>query len=465
MYGDLDAPVRDAKTVTRAVTCAVARRTFANRRKDASVARTRNRPHSCCGTLLEEIFGVRRAVIVLVVAYATSARAEVALPTPLSAQDVAALARSRRSELVAAKARARAAAERPTIVSALDDPTIAVSLDHVPFNMMGVDGSVTVEQTFPLSRVRGNRRRAAEAGARRELANAQRVGLVVELDAVQAFWMLAQLRATAEIATRQHGLAQQLEAAALARYSSNTGTQSDVLRAQIETVRFAAEQRALVAEVRGAEVMLNTSIARDPSAPIPALDVSVPDVEPPTSSSVARGAQARPELRAGRAEIEQAEAEVRVMSSMYAPMAMVRTGPAYTMAEGEGWMLMVGVSIPLWRGKLRAGVAEAKAMVEMATADLDAMRRMADGEARGARETVAAARERYRALRDEILPRAEQAIAPTMAAYSAGQVPLVSVIEASQVLWSSQRDLVVARAELGTAWARLRRASSGEVTP
>lgn len=408
---------------------------------------------------------MRLAVLVLIGVYGTSARAEVALPAPLSAQDVAALARSRRSELIAAKARARAAAERPTIVSALDEPTISVSLDHVPFNLMGLDGSVTVEQTFPLSRVRGNRKRAAEAGARREIANAARVGLVVELDAVEAFWMLARLRATAEIATRQHGLAKQLEAAALARYSSNTGTQSDVLRAQIEAVRIAAEQRALAAEVRGAEVMLNTSIARDPSSPIPELDVSVPEGEPPTSTRVARASQARPELRAGRAEIEQAEAEVRVMKSMYAPMAMVRTGPAYTMAEGEGWMLMVGLSIPIWRGKLRAGVAEATAMVDMATADLDAMRRMADGEARSARETVAAARERYRALRDDILPRAEQAIAPTLAAYSAGQVPLVSVIEAAQVLWMSQRDLVVARAELGTAWARLRRAASGEVTP
>lgn len=408
---------------------------------------------------------MRFAVLVLIGVYGTSARAEVALPAPLSAQDVAALARSRRSELIAAKARARAAAERPTIVSALDEPTISVSLDHVPFNLMGLDGSVTVEQTFPLSRVRGNRKRAAEAGARREIANAARVGLVIELDAVEAFWMLAQLRATAEIAARQHGLAKQLEAAALARYSSNTGTQSDVLRAQIEAIRIAAEQRALAAEVRGAEVMLNTSIARDPSSPIPELDVSVPEGEPPTSTRVARASQARPELRAGRAEIEQAEAEVRVMKSMYAPMAMVRTGPAYTMAEGEGWMLMIGLSIPIWRGKLRAGVAEANAMVDMATADLDAMRRMADGEARSARETVAAARERYRALRDDILPRAEQAIAPTLAAYSAGQVPLVSVIEAAQVLWMSQRDLVVARAELGTAWARLRRASSGEVTP
>lgn len=342
---------------------------------------------------------------------------------------------------------------------------VSFSLDHVPFNMMGVDSNVTIEQSFPLSRVRGNRERAARAAARRELANADRVSLDVELDAVEAFWMLAQMRAASEIITRQHALAKQLEAAALARYTANSGTQGDVLRAQTETARLAAEVRAVAAEVRAAEVMLNTSLAREAAGTIPTLDVTVPDRDPPTSDEVARSSLQRPELRAGRAEIEEAEADVRVMQSMYAPMAMVRTGPAYTMAEGGGWMVMVGISIPLWRGKLRAGVAEADAMVDMATADLEAMRRMAEGQARGARERVVAARARFVALRDDVLPRAEQVIAPTLASYSAGQVPLVSVVEAAQALWMAQRDLVVARAELGIAWARLRRAAGQEVTP
>lgn len=408
---------------------------------------------------------MRSLAVALILLLALPAHAEVALPSPLSANDVVTLARTRRSELVAAKARARAAAVRPEIVSALEDPTISLSLDHVPFTMMGVDGSITVEQSFPLSRVRGNRKRAAEAGARRELANVEKVGLDVELDAVQAFWMLAQARENAEVVAQQHALAQQLEAAALARYSSNIGVQSDVLRAQLETARLAAEIRATAAEIRGAEVMLNTSLARDPSAAIPELDATVPDLAPPPSDVVARASQGRPELRAGRAEIEQAEADVRVMRSMDAPMAMVRTGPAYTMAEGEGWMVMVGISIPLWRGKRRAAVAEAKAMVDMATADLDAMQRMAVGQARSARETVVAASERFRALRDDIVPRAQQAISPTLAAYVAGQVPLVSVVEAAQALWVAQGDLVTARTQLGMAWARLRRASSEGMTP
>ncbi len=408
---------------------------------------------------------MRFLVLLLIGLLATPASAEVALPNPLRLQDVVTLARSRRAEITAAKARARAAAQRPAIVSALEDPIVSFSLDHVPFNGMGADYSATFQQNFPLSRVRGNRKRGAEANVRRQLAEADRVALDVELDAAQAFWMLAEARATAEIVSKQSALADQLVKAATARYAANMGTQSDVLRAQIEVSRLNAEQRASAAEVRAAEVMLNTSLARDAAAAVPDLDARVSDVVPPASDAIARAAEGRPELRAGRAEIAQAEAEVRVMRSMYSPMAMVQTGPAYTMEAGYGWMAMVGLSIPLWRGKLGAGVDEAKAMADMARADLEAMRRMTEGQARGARETVVAARERYVALRDDVVPRAEQAIAPTLSAYSTGQVPLVSVVEAAQALWSAQRDLVMARAQLGLAWARLRRASTQEITP
>jgi len=44
-----------------------------------------------------------------------------------------------------------------------------------------------------------------------------------------------------------------------------------------------------------------------------------------------------------------------------------------------------------------------------------------------------------------------------MAGYSAGQLPLVSVIEAVQALWIVQADLIAAETDLGLAWARLGR--------
>ena len=378
---------------------------------------------------------------------------EAALPVPLRVEDVVQIAKDRRAEVAAARARARAAAERPAIVSALDDPEVFPSIDHLPFMGGGADLSVTIEQRFPLSDLRGHRRRAAEADARRELADVERAGLDVELEAAAAFWMLAELRERTVLLADQRALADQLAAAATARFSTSAGMQADVLRAQLEVDRLAGEQRALAAELRAAEAMLDTSLARAPDAAVPELD----------AGAIARAAIAhRPELRAGRDDVARAEAEVSVMQAMSVPMAMVRTGPSYTMSDGAGWMVMVGVSIPLWRDKLRAGVNEARAMADMAGADLEAMQRMIGGEAAAAGARVAAARERYLALRDHIVPRARQAIAPTLAAYAANQTPLVSAIEAAQALWDAQRDLAMARAALGLAWARLYR-STGEM--
>jgi len=401
-------------------------------------------------------------VTVAFLAAPAAADDQLALPAPLRINDVVRIAKARRLEVVAARARARAAGERPAIVSALDDPEVFGSIDHLPFMGGGADVSLTIEQRFPLSGVRGDRRRAAAAVTRRELAMADRAVLDVELEAAAAFWMLGELRERANLLDDQRALADQMAAAATARYSTSAGIQADVLRAQLEVERLAGEQRAIAAELRAAEAMLDTSLARPPDAPIPELDIAVTDAEPPAAATVAKAAIAnRPELRAGRAEVDRSEAEVSAMQAMYSPMAMVRTGPSYTMADGAGWMVMVGVSVPLWRDKLRAGVNEARAMVDMTSADLDAMQRMIAGEATATRERVAAARERFLALRDRIVPRARQAIAPNLTAYAANQTPLVSAIEAAQALWDAQRELAMARAELGRAWARLYR-TTGE---
>jgi outer membrane protein TolC len=217
---------------------------------------------------------------------------------------------------------------------------------------------------------------------------------------------------------------------------------------------------AKAAEVRAAEAMLNTSIGRPPDLPVPALAAATTEPPPPRDRSVRAALDRRPELRAGRAEIDRARAEVAVMDDMFKPMAMVQTGPAYTMTDGAGWMVMVGVSIPLWRGKLRAGVAEARAMSDMAEHDLVAMRRMVVGNTVVARERVVAARARWLALRDQVVPRAQAAIEPTLAGYTSGQLPLVSVLEAAQTLWAARMELASAERQLGEAWARLSRATA-----
>jgi cobalt-zinc-cadmium efflux system outer membrane protein len=380
------------------------------------------------------------------------------LPSPLSLGDVIRIASERRDEIQAARARTRAGEARPSIVSALQDPMISPSLDHLPFMLGGADVSFTIEQQIPLSGIRGHRRASALADVDRLRAEASRTTLDVGLQAVNAFLMVQERRRTEALVSEQLSFARDVVSAANARYASGTAPQSDVLRAEVEVARLEAFARALVSEVRGAEAMLNTSLALDAESPVPPFASLAFAQPPPSWSAIKTALTSRPELVAGRAEIARAGADVEVMRDMFRPMATIRTGPAYTMAEGRGWMAMVGISLPIWRDKLHAGVAEAEAMRAMSEADLRAMTRMIEGDAAVAIHQLQAARDRQAALTTDVLPRARMAIEPAVAGYTSGQLPLVSVIEAVQALWLVQADLIAADTELGVAWARLGRA-------
>src|SRR5204863_31859 len=152
--------------------------------------------------------------------------------------------------------------------------------------------------------------------------------------------------------------------------------------------------------------MLNTSLAIDADAPVPEFAILSFSRPLPSWLAIKTALTSRPELAAGRAEIARADTDVNVMRDMFRPMATVRTGPASTMTDGKGWMAMVGLSIPLWRGKLRAGVAEAQAMRAMSEADLRAMTRMIEGDAAVAVSQLQAARDRQSSLTANVLPRA-----------------------------------------------------------
>jgi outer membrane protein TolC len=380
------------------------------------------------------------------------------LPSPVSLADVIRIAGDRRDEIEAARARVRAGEARPTIVAALADPMISPSLDHLPFMLNGADVSVAIEQQIPLSGIRGHRRASSLADLDRLRAEANRTTLDVGIQAANAYLMLQERRRTAALLDEQIAFARDVVNAANARYASGTAPQSDVLRAEVEVARLGAAARALIGEVRGAEAMLNTSLAFDADMPVPPLATLTFTHPVPSWSEIRSALTSRPELAAGRAEIARAEAEVQVMRDMFRPMATIRTGPSYTMAEGRGWMAMVGVSLPIWRSKLKAGVAEAQAMRAMSEAELRAMTRMVEGDGAAAISQLQAARDRQAALTTDVLPRARMAIEPAVASYGAGQLPLVSVIEAIQALWDVQSDLIAADTQLGLAWARLGRA-------
>ena len=152
---------------------------------------------------------------------------------------------------------------------------ISPSLDHLPFMLGGADVSFTIEQQIPLSGIRGHRRASALADVDRLRAEASRTTLDVGLQAANAFLMVQERRRTAGPRLRT---ARRSRATSSAPPMPATPVEPRLsptcLRAEVEVARLEAFARALVSEVRGAEAMLNTSLALDADGPVPPLRVS-----------------------------------------------------------------------------------------------------------------------------------------------------------------------------------------------
>ena len=179
-------------------------------------------PHAPCSDAARMFSSSIRAAFLLtccsvavLLMLAAPARAQrVRLPDPLMLEHALQMAVMHRREVDAADARAAAASERPAIVSAPDDPMVTASIDHFPVEqLMGVDWTIMVQQTFPLGDVLGSRARGAQAEARRLLRDADRVARDVQAEAAMAFLELYLARALDGIVTEQIMVTEQLVAA------------------------------------------------------------------------------------------------------------------------------------------------------------------------------------------------------------------------------------------------------------
>jgi outer membrane protein, heavy metal efflux system len=391
---------------------------------------------------------------------AARASAEASLPSPLRPDDVVAFAKEHRAEIVAARAKAAALAETPKVVSALPDPMVMISVDHLPLKLMGADASLLVQQDFPLSGVLGKKKSSAEADASAAGADVGRVSLDVQSEALLAYLMVVERERMLTVLDEQIATAKQIVEATLVRLEGGSGNAGDIVRARLDVARLTGERAAVDAELAAANGMLNASLGRSAGAAVPKTSLMVPAADPPdVTKLVATALGKRPELAVMKFKADKASADVAVMKSMYSPMAFVRTGPSYTMTGGVGVMLMVGVTVPLWREKLSAGVAEASQMTTMVDAEIAAMRKMIEGEVATARGSVVAARIRYETARDKLVPIAKQAVTLQLASYATGQAPLVSVLDSLSMMRMTRMEEVVAEIRLAAAWVRLGRAT------
>jgi outer membrane protein TolC len=289
---------------------------------------------------------------------------------------------------------------------------------------------------------------------------------VLREKAAMAYAELYLLRREIEIIDSNLSLLGRFIEAARTKYAAGTVTQSDVLRAEVERSALRAE-RAQVA--RGAEVAtsaLNVLLDRSPDAPIGPLE-ALPEPGPSAAGDLfERALERRPELDAAAERVASADAMAARARQEWIPD--LTFGGAYVrdfgMDENEV-ELTAGITLPIWWGAIRARKAEAEAEALRARAEAHAARNRVLDEVKSAAARLAAASERYEILAKEAVPRAAENVQVSEAAYTAGKLDFLSLIDSERMLLMRQLEMERAIAEHASRKAELERAVGGEEEP
>lgn len=374
------------------------------------------------------------------------------------------LALERNPDVRAALERYRAALEVAPQRTALPYPTFRYGYSSM-FKMHAYEAM----QEVPFPTKLRDEGRAARAEARAMGAEYEERKNALREQAQAAFAALHLARRELALLDENQDLLARFLETARAAYAAGRAAQADVLRVEVEHEGLRAERAERAREVEVQTSALNALLDRPPDAPIgPLGDLPRPPsptaeapvaAPPPAAALIERALESRPELAAAAARVAAAEAMLSRAEGDWIPDLAL--GGAYVRDFGldeNEVEATAGITLPIWAGKISAGIAEAEANARRARAELRAARNRVRDEVRRAAARVAAAAERYRVLAGTALARARQNVAVSETAYATGGIDLLALIDSQRTLLAQQREAERALADYAVRLAELERA-------
>lgn len=368
---------------------------------------------------------------------------------------VLAAARSTRSRAEAARVAASVLLPTNPEVTAAVGPRMGIS-------GTGVDVDVTLMQQVQIAGERGARLNAADR--LRELTDAEieQIRWAVHTDVHAAFHRALVEQERARLAKRVVAFQEEVLRVVERQIAAGETAPLTLRLAQAEVAQarqtlVAAEQAFLASRIR------LTQLSGWPvkSPPTPAGAVDEPRDPPSLERLLAVARERLPSLRAAVARIREAEARVTVANREAWPRPSI--GVQYRRegnptAEGAYDIVMGVLSFPIPSFQTNQGErARARADVTIAEAELEAGRRLLEGQIAEARSEVVAAAERTRAYGTEILPRFEENLTMLRRAFELGEIDLLALSTGRERFLRIQSDALAAQLDYFVALAALER--------
>ncbi len=347
---------------------------------------------------------------------------------------------ARRPELHQADALVSAERERVPQAGALQDPVLSLGLQNDGFNglQIGKMGTsfwqVMITQPLPWPGKLGLRSDVASSGVRLAQASVARARLSAVADVRRAYLDLLLVRDRLALLTRLEALWTKAEGLARIRYQTSEGSQSDLLRAQLERNRLRQRRWALGAEERTRLQAVNRLRAHPLDEPFPTTATvgALPFPElPPLEAAVADAERRSPELQVARLAAERATQQVALARRERYPDLAVTAAVMPRGSLDPMWSAGVSVSLPIFSGsKQSRAVAESEARAEAGESGAETVLQVLRLRVQDRLALLSSLLESARLYRDGLLIQSQATADSTLAQYRVGRVTFASVLEA-----------------------------------
>jgi outer membrane protein, heavy metal efflux system len=358
-------------------------------------------------------------------------------PVPLS--QLLAEALQENPDLKAGEHTWRAATHMRDQVTALPDPQFTVQEFSVgsPRPFAGFDASgfayigIGASQELPYPGKRNLKGQAADAAASVDRAQIGVLRASLSEQLTIAYLRLAYLQQTLALLESSRATLSQVIESEMTRYSSGQGSQTDVLKAQLERTKVVREITMHHEEMSQLEADLKQLLHRpQESNDIVAEELAATALHHAAGELLDLVRKQNPEIKMEGSSVTKQDAELRSAERQGKPDFSIgymyeRTGtdfPAY-------YMLTFGMVLPR-RSRVRAEVAEAAELLAAATEHLDAAQQQQLADTQKQYEVATRTAELLTQYRDGLVPQADAVFHAGLAGYESNKQSLTSVLTA-----------------------------------
>lgn len=395
-------------------------------------------------------------------AQAPDAAATLSAAANLALNEVVDLAVRDNPQLQSLRSRWGAMQERPAQAGALPNPMFTYSgmQDAGAGNFPDTEERrFMVQQEFPWFGKRGLRGGIAAKDAETMRREVDALTLDVIMQVKESYYDLYAVQRALAITREEQEVLGRMVKIAETLYATGERSQVDVLKAQTEITLLKQKLLELQAQEATLKAKLNTFLNRRADAPL-----GVAATPPQTGFAgnfeqlLALAVTNRPEIQSAQAQIERYELEKQLMAKEYLPD--YKLGLEYRdLTEGDNQlMVIVGVELPIWQSKYRAGAREAAEMLASIRAAREAAERQTALDVQDTHFKFLTARRTLELYRTELIPQAETSFSASEAGYRSGKVSFLDLLESERFLLNARVMAVMTEGALGMQAARLERA-------